>query len=215
MNKIVFILLLSFSLSSYARTLECSKLTATSEQVYQGLSDIAHLIDQRDHDLNLDREVSDFVDYFEKISIKLYTTQLYKVVNPALREQKENSIYASYITVLCSALNKIPNFTGDVFRVVNLPQDIIDLYQPGMVITEKAFLSTSASLDGIAIFQEYTNRKFNTHFFIKSKNGKDISAYSIWPEEKEVLFRAGSKFKVTKVYRRWFSKITKIWLEEI
>jgi hypothetical protein len=86
----------------------------------------------------------------------------------------------------------------------------------GKNITMDTFLSTTTS--------KKTSKNFGTGtgtpvlFTVKGKNGKSVEKLSGYSDEKEYLFKAGSKFKVNsavKVYDANFSKeIYKISLTE-
>jgi hypothetical protein len=76
-----------------------------------------------------------------------------------------------------------------VYRGVdNLPPDVLAKYVPGETVTEEAFTSTSYAESG-----QYTG---SVQFRIRSKDGRLVEALSRYDNEKEVLFRPGSKFKV-------------------
>jgi hypothetical protein len=94
-----------------------------------------------------------------------------------------------------SALDKMPNYEGKVYRVSALDPAIANSYKVGQEITEKGFTSTGTEKPiGINI----KKGKIETIFNIKSKTGKSISKFSDTPQEDEVLFKSGTKFKVTK-----------------
>ena len=66
-----------------------------------------------------------------------------------------------------------------------------DLYTPGNIVTWIQF-SSSAEKDGnIEHFKEW-----NTKFIIKSLKGRNISKFSTYNGEKEVLFTPFSRFLV-------------------
>lgn len=114
------------------------------------------------------------------------------------------------IRMVASALNKLPNFNGKVFRGTQVPEgmsdsDIINMYKPGSEITEKGFTSTAESLD--ASFSG------NLRYEIQSKTGKSIKDFSAYTNEKEVLFRPDTRFKVTGFKKTIFGY--KINMEEI
>ena len=72
-------------------------------------------------------------------------------------------------------------------------------YQPGAVVIEDSFISSSKEY-------EYDD-SFKYQMIIQSKHGKDISELN--PDEREVLFKRGSMFFVTK------REGTTIYLEEM
>ena len=92
---------------------------------------------------------------------------------------------------LNAALAKLPDHKGVVKRGSSLSPRDQARYVPGEVVVEEAFTSAS------------TERPFggNTRFMIHSRHGKDIAPYSEHPNEKEVLFAAGTRFRVLDARR--------------
>lgn len=77
-------------------------------------------------------------------------------------------------------------------------------YQPGETVTELAF--TSASV-GRAAFGG------NHRFVIQSRHGKRVEEWSAYRNEREVLFAAGTRFRVLRVEKA--GSVTEVWLEEV
>ena len=65
-------------------------------------------------------------------------------------------------------------------------------YQPGAVVTEDAFVSTSVD-PAVARSPAFAG---NVEFRIVSKTGRDISSLSLISHEQEVLFPSGMQFYV-------------------
>lgn len=125
----------------------------------------------------------------ETVAIYGYTDNTYKILNRTLRNCSPELVdISSYIAVMNSALRKIPDFEGLVFRKATLPSSILALYEPGNIVQEAGFLSTSK--------KPYDDLHAQNRFTIKSHHGKLISAITIYPDEQEVLFRNGTNFKV-------------------
>ncbi|CAM2742654.1 ADP-ribosyltransferase domain-containing protein [Skermania piniformis] len=95
---------------------------------------------------------------------------------------------ADRVQALINALAKLPPYVGPVFRGTNLPADIVEFYVPGILVTEFAFVSTTA--DPASEFP------VSTELEIFSRNGKSISALSVDPAEQEVLFPAYTTFEI-------------------
>ncbi len=95
-----------------------------------------------------------------------------------------------------SALDKLESYKGNVYRGADLSLEVINKYkkaaETGEPYTENYYLSTSKDREGV--FDR------NTMYQIKSKNGKQIEELSLFSEEKEVLFKEGTKFKINSVY---------------
>ncbi|MDP9026428.1 MAG: ADP-ribosyltransferase domain-containing protein [Actinomycetota bacterium] len=92
---------------------------------------------------------------------------------------------------LSTALSKLPDRPGPVFRGADLTPKQIARYVPGSAAQELGFTSSS--------FDESRAFSGNTLFLIESTTGKDISGFSGLPES-EVLFDKGSRFVVTGNY---------------
>jgi len=67
---------------------------------------------------------------------------------------------------------------------------------------------------GVRAYLRNSGAESNTFFYIKSKNGKNLSSYSSNQQEREVLFAAGTKFRVSKTSFTLFG-VKKVWMEEI
>ncbi len=134
-------------------------------------------------------------------------------MNEDLRDGKDNK-YERYLN---QALEKLPNYEEESYRGVALSQTKIDFYKKAEEndneITEPAFISSSKSM---RVAQSFS--RGNTIFIIASKTGKEIEQFSFYgsqspQNEKEVLFKSKSKFRVIKVNDS--QNITLISLEEI
>jgi hypothetical protein len=69
---------------------------------------------------------------------------------------------------------------------------VLAQYQPGAIVTESGFLSTSTDLT-VAQSEAFAG---NVEFRILSKSGRDVSSFSVIPTEQEVLFRTNVPFYV-------------------
>ncbi|MBF0425279.1 MAG: hypothetical protein HQL66_05630 [Magnetococcales bacterium] len=116
----------------------------------------------------------------------------YQVINGALRDgsREELKLLAPYINALIYALEKLPDYAGDVTRVTNLPQHVAETLAPGGTYSDPAFMSTAT---GLSRFRgKYL-------FFIKSKTGKYIAPLSMYPYQHEVLYPPGKEFIIEAV----------------
>ena len=102
-----------------------------------------------------------------------------------------------------AALEKMPRYNGTVFSGISFDPMKLDQYikemkacmSSGTAYVNKAFMSSTTSIDRTTIFGD------NLMLVIKSKKGVDVKAISHYSSEDEIVFRAGSKFKVLKVYQ--------------
>jgi hypothetical protein len=151
----------------------------------------------------------------EKAGIHGYTDQEYWALNNYLRGLNVSAIRAEYFdnytNLLINALDSVvKKFVGTVYRGTDLQSDSLkqfkDHYHNKTEYVENGFTSTSSSI----------TRKFsgNTTFIIHSKTGREVDAVSHHDYEKEVLFKAKTKFKVLK-YEKRSDGVTYITLEEV
>lgn len=107
-----------------------------------------------------------------------------------------------------AALEKMPRYNGTVFSGISFDPMKLDQYikemkacmSSGTAYVNKAFMSSTTSIDRTSIFGD------NLMLVIKSKKGVDVKAISHYASEDEIVFRAGSKFKVLKVYQETIRK---------
>jgi hypothetical protein len=121
-----------------------------------------------------------------------YTGPGHRELNDALRSNAVDASQHARIEAIKSALQKLPPYAGPVIRGTDLPAEVIARYRPGEVITEDAFLSTTTN-PGVARSPAFAG---NVEFRILSNTGRDISSFSVFPGEQEVLFPPGTNFVV-------------------
>ena len=92
-------------------------------------------------------------------------------------------------------LSQCDNFVGVTYRGLNrrLPSY---LYATGAVITWNALSSSSSDVKTARSFIGAATPPVGTLFLILCNTGRCISHLSDFPEEKEVLFPAGTQFRV-------------------
>ena len=122
----------------------------------------------------------------EAAQVIAYSGSSYREVNQQLRAGVMTEKQYMFAEALNSALSKMPNHVGVTRRGTTLSPQQLAQYKPGMIVNEAGFMSSSKSnpFGG------------NTHFEIHGKTGKDIQKLSNYHGEAEVLFRAGTKFRV-------------------
>lgn len=136
-----------------------------------------------------------FLDIEELAAVKLYTGSGYFDLNKAKRLKIESPYHSAFGDVLVRALDKMPNWSGTVFRATNLDQDTIGVYEKasltGGQVEHPYFTSTSKVSD--------SGFKGNALYVIETQQGKDVEAISYFQDEREVLLNAESKFEVLEV----------------
>ncbi|MEU6188056.1 ADP-ribosyltransferase [Nocardia sp. NPDC047038] len=126
----------------------------------------------------------------EHLELRNYTSEGYMELNKALREGTVTPAQQARIDAINHALTKLPRYEGNVYRGAEIGPKISAKYQPGQVVTEDAFTSTTSKPRSAF----YGNVRFN----ILSRSGRSVKEYSRFPSEEEILFPSGSKFKVLR-----------------
>lgn len=134
----------------------------------------------------------------EIFAIYLYTSnlELFQNVNINLMKIERSSVWYNYISALYSGIKMLPNFIGEVYRAVDTKFDV-DKYSLGKIIQWNQF--SVANLDWKNSSELLTKNK-GIVFIIKSLTGREISLYSKYPLDKEVIFLPESKFEITNYY---------------
>lgn len=135
----------------------------------------------------------------ESAAVYLYTMEggensFYKVLNEALRSENRPALkrWFPFLKLFDVALNKLPTVKGSVWRGV--PGDVSKQFTKDQVLTWWSISSCSQSVDIIQSFLGSGNN--STLFMIEAVNGKDISSYSYYPNEKEILLGLGTELRV-------------------
>ncbi|HBF3489355.1 TPA: minor capsid protein [Clostridioides difficile] len=129
----------------------------------------------------------------EQLAINKYiSSDSYKINEKLRRGLPLTSEDKNFISDLDSALDKVPNYKGDVNRSLYFFNekekiDFLNKHQIGKEIVYNEYISTSSK-------GEY-NPSGQVELNIISTNGKDIRKYN--PQEAEILFKRNSKFITT------------------
>lgn len=144
---------------------------------------------------------------FEEMAYaQTYTGAGYRQVNSQLRHGTIDEPTYEYATRFDRVLDKLPVHRATTYRGTDLTAAQAAKYEPGKVVVEAAF--TSSSKD-----KSFQN-KGDYGFIIKGKTGRDISSVSKYPHEQEILFKKNTAFKVTKVEPKYNGGKT-IYMEEV
>jgi hypothetical protein len=143
----------------------------------------------------------------ELVAVRHYTSEGYHV-NEALRARDTAGLrkYAPFIVAAKAGLSKLPEYAGTVYRGARIKEELLARYRSGEVVVEPAFTSASASPNS-----SYSG---NAQFFINSRHGRDVSRLAWSPNEREVLFPPGTKFKVAYV-KRGAGDTAKVFMSEL
>ncbi|KAH3764722.1 hypothetical protein Pelo_3428 [Pelomyxa schiedti] len=142
----------------------------------------------------------------EAASIVLYTMDkpvcMYLWLNKQLRSltrtEKTLGPWLPYLSILSTALHKLKPFAGaEVYRGMSrLPEKYTEKFNPGRVITWYGLASTSVNRFDAERFATSNNTR-GMIVTISHPIGYEITDFSAFPSEQEVLMLPGSKFKVT------------------
>jgi hypothetical protein len=151
----------------------------------------------------------------ERTLIYKYSEDGYEDVNRLLRNSKGKD-KTEFAVFLDSALKKLPDYFGPVYRTANLTDAELKIYEEAekknAILVEYSFISTSKSIVTANMFGK------SCRFTIISRTGKEIEKFAKYgahsgQNENEVLFRLNRKFEVLEVTKR--NGITFIIMEEI
>lgn len=158
------------------------------------------------------RDLSDMANLTEadKIFLLAYLSRSYRVINDGLRNGSTDAEIKAMTNGIDRAMEKLNVFAGTVYRGVKFQyggtrkertqayENLLNFYRSsiGKEITEKTYLSAGkvkSKIDRKFTDSDYPSLKIT----IDSKTGRDVSRYN--DEEREVVFRRGTKFRVISV----------------
>jgi NAD:arginine ADP-ribosyltransferase len=130
------------------------------------------------------------------LAIRAYSAKEYTRINDALDDRGDVHAMLAFIQCTASGLGALPSFVGVAYRGAVLSAQSIAHYQVGSVVTERRFVSASAS----ASFAEtWRAGACNVVFIIQSRaTGHSVAHLSAKPEEAEILFTPGTRFRVLR-----------------
>lgn len=170
----------------------------------QALEPITALIDELPRYIKVAKQYCHFpsehgLSKDQSASVYIYTmewgeTTLYRMLNAALRSEDRQAlkIWFPYLKLFDTALDRLPTYKGVLWRGVSL--DIGKDFAKNQLITWWSVNSCTLSVDVIKGF--LGNKKNCTLFLIESNNGKEVSGYTAYDNEDEVILRMGTQFRV-------------------
>jgi hypothetical protein len=132
----------------------------------------------------------------ERFALGNYMGDLYQCLNRALYTGHGQQ-FSAVTNSLNSALRKFPKYEGFVLRGSNLPANILNRHRVGETVTYPAYTSTSTN--------RYIADAFGDEgqlFLIYSRTGRPVMGLA--QDENEVLFKAGTRFRVLKAEKNKF-----------
>lgn len=138
----------------------------------------------------------------EVVSIQLYTLEwtpkeksFYFLVNTTLRSENREQLqpWLPYLRLLMNALSKLPSNPHQIaYR--GIPLDVSKEYFVDKEFVWWSFISCTSSLQVLKNYIGRTGKR--TIFNIVCYSSKDISQYSFYEQEKEMLFYPARQFRV-------------------
>ena len=143
------------------------------------------------------------LNVFEKAIIYKYTEDGFDDLNESLRISKSEKINL-FGKLLAECLDKLPDFIGTVFRSENLAknewEEYLLAFTNDSIITKHSFTSTSKS--------QLSANKFGIYRLeIFVQKGKDIEKNAKYDDEKEVIIRYNSNFRVVGIFNNFVQLI--------
>ena len=138
---------------------------------------------------------------------------LYVRVNKALRTGDGLDNLKPLIDAMESGLDKLPSFTGEVYRGVKESRlgkeglaEFLTQHEIGKIVEYPGFTSATQ------IYEESLRGRLK--LYIDSVHGKNISAFSDKPDQQETLFKTNSRFEVVE-NRIKENGVIQIWLIQL
>jgi hypothetical protein len=109
-----------------------------------------------------------------------------------------------HVTWMLNAMSKLPNFDGYVYRTRPLtPEELHGEYWVGRVVAFAAFTSTTVSEEHASGMARGIGVEASVVMRIRTFTGKDISRWSFYPDEQEMVLRPNLRFVVAvQPYKR-------------
>ncbi|EOD31860.1 hypothetical protein EMIHUDRAFT_231296 [Emiliania huxleyi CCMP1516] len=147
-----------------------------------------------------------FLTRDECAAIVLYTMEdmprersPYYVMNAALREQNRQAVrpWRDFVWLLLHALRKLPPSKA---RMVYRGMAGSEL-AAGAELQWSAFSSTATKVDVMEVFLATSGQRTMIHLELTEPVGRDVSAFSLYPQECEVLLPPNVCFEVVSCYK--------------
>ncbi|MBN9391086.1 MAG: hypothetical protein J0I20_23865 [Chloroflexi bacterium] len=112
-------------------------------------------------------------------------------------EDKFNEYKLGFTQNTVSALNKLPPYSGQVYRHDKLFPGFEEVYREGATVSDMAFTSSTYKASSLIKLSSVVD----ILTIMNSKTGRFVKPLSINQHENEVLFKPGTQFKVRKVIK--------------
>src|ERR1700722_17056089 len=169
----------------------------------RALEPIADRIDQLTRYIKVAKQHCHFpsehgLTHDESAAVYLYTMEwgddsLYRVLNRALRSEDRPALkpWFAYLKLFDTALSKLPIVKKNIWRGVS--SDISKQFKKKQEVIWWSVSSCSTSVDVIKNFLDMNS----TLFLVEAINGKDVSVYTNYPNEDEVLLIPDTRLRLS------------------
>lgn len=195
----------TFSIDGYEKTI-CKSLEEAFDSMQELLPDIIERVKLAKMECSIQRKRKSLIPLKldEAAAIYLYTMEwetnkpsLYSMLNVALRNSASHSRiepWFGYLRFLLRGLFKLPSEQLIVWRGVTL--DLSHEYQEGQVIVWRSLSSCTESISLLQSDQFLGQNGKRTLFSIECCRGKQLAAYSAYPDENEIVLLPGTQLLV-------------------
>jgi hypothetical protein len=135
----------------------------------------------------------------ESAAVYLYTMEggensFHLILNQALRSEDRPGLrpWFSFLRLFDGALGKLPIVKGNLWRGIS--EDVSQYFTKGQKLTWWSISSCTTSINIVHSF--LGSNKNSTLFMIEAVNGKDVTGYTNYPTENEVLLGLGTQLRV-------------------
>jgi len=129
---------------------------------------------------------------------------VFRLINSHLANRHLPDCFLPYIYFLIQGLNKLPNYSGTVYRGIDISLlELSKQYSRDNLVLWVAFTSTTTDIN---VMKRFTGDK-GTWLAIDIEEGKEIQKFSMYPTESEVLILPNSKFIVKEVLSESMKKL--------
>ena len=179
------------------------------EKLIPLISNISQYVDDAKNKCN---KTSSTLTLNESAAIYLYTmsTCFFRLLNETLRAENRSALkpWFPFLKIFINALEKLPSSKLTVWRAVALAIDHFPF--DNNMITWWGVNSTSTNINTI---QSLPTEK-STLFTIEALNGKDITEYSAFPDEQEVILIPGTRLRIITSASNIIGNSSNVHLEE-
>jgi hypothetical protein len=185
-------------------------LEQATEKIIPLVPDLLNYVAQAKQKCNRN---STILSWDESAAIYLYSMPIpfFSHLNKALRDENRQVLkpWFAYLKLIIYALNKLPSIETDVWRGVF--GDIGSNLVKNDVRTWWSVNSCSTDLKVVELYLGETG----TVFAIKSRHGKDISSFSTFRVEREVVLMPGTRLYVKSDALNFKDRLFIVHLEEV